>query len=69
MHKNVLYISILMGMIGVEVQVLSHAYRNSQLVCLLVTVEIFTLVMMHYILCLIDLLSPINLHATQTTEG
>ena len=56
-------------MIGVEVQVLSHAYKNSQLVCILVTVEIFTLVMLHYILCFNDLFSPINLHPTHTTEG
>lgn len=56
-------------MIEVEVQVLSHAYKNSQPVCLLVTVEIFTLVMSNYILCFIDLIGPINLHATHTTEG
>ena len=56
-------------MIEVEVQVLSHAYKNSRLICLLVTVEIFTLVMLHYILCFIDLFDPINLHTTHTTEG
>lgn len=56
-------------MIEVEVQVLSHAYKNSLLICLLVKVESFALVMSHYILCFIDLIGPINLHATHTTEG
>ena len=56
-------------MIGVEVQVLHHAYKNSQLVCLLVTVEIFALVILHYILCFLDLFGSINFHPTHTTEG